>query len=86
MPNRAEYLAIWLGLSRIGAVVALINTNLTGESLAHCITAAAPRHIIVDTRLDAALEGLETSAMVWRHGVVFAEQVSALPGGPLTDA
>ena len=34
MPNRADYLAIWLGLTRIGAVVALINTNLSGEALA----------------------------------------------------
>ena len=83
MPNRAEYLAIWLGLTRIGAVVALINTHLSGEGLAHCITVAAPKHIIVDTRLDAALEGLETEAVVWRHGSAFAEWISALPDGPL---
>src|SRR3984885_1031248 len=73
MPNRPDYLAIWLGLSRIGAVVALINTNLTGAALAHCITVAGSRHIIVDARLDIALEGLETSAVVWRHGEAFAE-------------
>ena len=30
MPNRPEYLAIWLGLTRVGVVVALINTNLRG--------------------------------------------------------
>ena len=30
MPNRAEYLAIWLGITRVGGVVALINTNLSG--------------------------------------------------------
>jgi len=83
MPNRAEYLAIWLGLTRIGAVVALINTHLSGEGLAHCITVAAPKHIIVDTRLDAVLEGLETEAVVWRHGAAFAEWISALPDGPL---
>ena len=41
MPNRPDYLAIWLGITRIGGVVALINTNLTGEALAHCITVAA---------------------------------------------
>jgi fatty-acyl-CoA synthase len=84
MTNRAEYLAIWLGLTRIGAVVALINTHLAGEGLAHCITVAAPKHIIVDTRLDAALDGLETSAIVWRHGAAFAELINALPDGPLT--
>jgi fatty-acyl-CoA synthase len=85
MPNRPDYLALWLGLTRIGAVVALINTNLEGAALAHCITVAAARHIILDTRLDEALEGLETRAMVWRHGAAFAEQIAALSGEPLSD-
>ena len=84
MPNRPDYLAIWLGLTRIGAVAALINTNLAGPALAHCITVAAPRHIIVDARLDLALEGLETHAMVWRHGEAFAEMISAYSGEKLT--
>jgi fatty-acyl-CoA synthase len=86
MPNRAEYLAVWLGLTRIGAVVALINTHLNGEGLAHCITVAAPKHIIVDTRLDTVLEGLETEAVVWRHGAGFAEMISTRPDAPLTAA
>ena len=37
MPNRPEYLAIWLGFARVGGIVALINTNLRGEALAHCL-------------------------------------------------
>ena len=37
MPNRPEFLAVWLGVTRIGGVVALLNTNLTGTALAHCI-------------------------------------------------
>src|SRR5262245_7964463 len=36
MANRPEYMAIWLGLTRIGCVVALLNTHLSGPSLAHC--------------------------------------------------
>jgi fatty-acyl-CoA synthase len=83
MPNRPEYLAIWLGLSRIGAVVALINANLTGAALAHCITVAQPKHIIVDARLDQALEGLETHAVVWRHGEALSEAISRLSGDTL---
>jgi fatty-acyl-CoA synthase len=83
MPNRPDYLAIWLGLTRIGAVVALINTNLSGSALAHCITVAGPKHIIVDARLDRALEGLETSAVVWRHGEAFAELISDFSGAAL---
>src|SRR5690348_16858857 len=45
MPNRADYLALWLGITRIGGVAALINTNLTGAALAHCLKVANPRHI-----------------------------------------
>ena len=74
MPNRADYLALWLGITRIGGVVALINTNLTGPSLAHCVSVAKPKHVIVAQELlgnfDAAK--IETSATVWRHGVAFA--------------
>ncbi len=56
MPNRPEYLAIWLGLTRAGATVALLNTNLTGTSLAYCIDIVAARHVIVAAELLGALE------------------------------
>lgn len=55
MPNRPEYLAIWIGLSRIGVIVALLNNQLSGSALAHCISAAAPRLIITDASLEQAL-------------------------------
>ena len=44
MPNRPDYLAIWLGITRAGGVVALLNTQLAGSALAHCIKVAAARH------------------------------------------
>ena len=47
MPNRPEYLAIWLGITSVGGVVALINTQLRGPALAHCIDIVAPAHVIV---------------------------------------
>src|SRR5436190_1469534 len=56
MPNRPEFLALWLGITRIGGVVALLNTNLTGLALAHCINVVTPKHIIVAAELLAALE------------------------------
>jgi fatty-acyl-CoA synthase len=72
MPNRPEYLAAWLGITRAGGVVALLNTNLVGASLAHCIDIVAPRHIIVADELIAAFESaqpqLASSPRVWRHG------------------
>jgi fatty-acyl-CoA synthase len=72
MTNRPEYLAIWLGITSTGVVVSLINTNLVGASLAHCIRVVSPKHIIASTdcidRLTAALPYLESSPMIWIHG------------------
>ena len=51
MANCPDYLAIWLGLSGIGATVALINTNLRGELLAHSLTLVAPRYVIAGASL-----------------------------------
>ncbi|MFE1601219.1 long-chain-acyl-CoA synthetase [Methylobacterium sp. ID0610] len=70
MPNGPDYMAAWLGLSRIGARVALLNTNLTGASLAHCIAEATPRHLIVGERFAssctaAAPHLAERPRLVW---------------------
>lgn len=51
MENRPEFVAIWLGLSRIGVVTALLNTNLTGDRLAHCMREADTQHFIVGQEL-----------------------------------
>ncbi len=73
MPNRPEYLAIWLGLSSTGVVVALLNTQLRGPSLAHCVNIAAPKHAIVAaefceefSRCDGAI-GKATESLVARR-------------------
>jgi fatty-acyl-CoA synthase len=51
MPNCPEYMAIWLGITRVGGIVSLLNTNLTGDSLAHSINLVAPKHVIVGADL-----------------------------------
>jgi len=51
MENRPEYLFAWLGLLKLGAVVALINTNLRGSPLAHCISIAGAKHMVVGAEL-----------------------------------
>jgi fatty-acyl-CoA synthase len=72
MPNRPEYMAIWLGITRVGGVVALLNTNLAGPALAHCINIAAPRHLIVAAeladRLTAVRQDLASAPTIWVHG------------------
>lgn len=73
MTNRPEYFAAWLGITRIGAIAALINTNLAGPSLAHCIHIVRPRHLIVSAglaeALATALPALTLSPTIWVHDV-----------------
>ena len=71
MPNRPEYMAIWLGITSVGGVVALLNTNLTGPSLAHGINIAAPKLLIVAAELCDRLTGIQqdlAGASIWIHG------------------
>jgi fatty-acyl-CoA synthase len=72
MTNRPEYLAIWLGISSVGGVVSLLNVNLTGSSLAHCINVVSPKHLIVASefaaQLVAALPAVSLPATIWIHG------------------
>jgi fatty-acyl-CoA synthase len=48
MPNRPEFLAVWLGITKVGGVVAFLNTNLAGQTLAHCVRVVEPKHIVAD--------------------------------------
>jgi fatty-acyl-CoA synthase len=73
MPNRPEYLAIWLGIVQIGGVVSLLNTQLKGASLAHCINVVAPKHIIVAAELMdsfvSAQPHIAVDVKVWLRGL-----------------
>jgi fatty-acyl-CoA synthase len=72
MPNRPEYLAIWLGITSIGGIVALLNTNLTGNTLTHAINIAAPKYVIVASDLlatvNAVLSRFAPRVQCWVHG------------------
>jgi fatty-acyl-CoA synthase len=85
MPNRAEYLAIWLGITRIGGIVALINTNLTGQALAHCVAVASPKHVILAPECSAAFDAASSllRVKIWRAADAFLNTVGAFSGGAL---
>jgi fatty-acyl-CoA synthase len=55
MPNRAEYVPAWMGVSKIGAAAALINNNLTGAALAHCLSISGASHVICDVETAQAI-------------------------------
>ncbi len=60
MSNCAEYLAVWLGLTRVGVVVALVNSQLAGEVLAHSIKIADPKYLIVGADLAPRVAAIRT--------------------------
>jgi fatty-acyl-CoA synthase len=72
MPNRPEFLALWIGVTHAGGVVALLNTHLTGAALAHCINVVRPKHVVVSAELIEAFASarphLAGGAVVWLHG------------------
>jgi fatty-acyl-CoA synthase len=77
-PNRLDYLPIWFGLSKIGVVTALINSQLAGDALVHCLEAAGATHCIVDDDTSAAVaavnERLTHPIQIWTLGEAQADQ------------
>jgi len=61
MENRVEYLPIWLGLSKLGVITALINTNLRGDSLQHCIDIAGCKSVIYSKMFHEAIDAINTT-------------------------
>ena len=97
MPNRPEYLAIWLGLARAGLITALINTNVSGASLAHSVNVAAAKALIVDaslmSQLATARGQLNQPLLILTHGASIEtadpridEIVETFSDAPLTPA
>jgi fatty-acyl-CoA synthase len=73
LTNCPDYLAIWLGLTRAGLSVALLNTHLAGESLAHAIRSVAPAALIAGggllERIGAVRELIDPDISCWAHRI-----------------
>lgn len=67
--NRLEYVALWFGLSKIAAIPALLNFQLSGSALAHCVNISEAKHMILDHEMadqwDAAKENVTVDLKVW---------------------
>jgi fatty-acyl-CoA synthase len=78
MPNRLEYMAIWYGLNKVGVATALINNQLTGAALAHCLNISQALHCIVDAETSPCFEDvkgqLSRHMHQWVLGTAHGEQ------------
>ena len=84
MMNRAEYLAAWLGFSKVGIATALINTNLTGQALAHCLTISGAFNVVADEdcwrQVEEARPFVKQNLMLWVLGLDGADEASERRG------
>ncbi|HBV13104.1 MAG TPA: long-chain-acyl-CoA synthetase, partial [Brevundimonas sp.] len=73
MHNRVEYVAAWFGFSKVGVATALINNNLTGAALAHCLTISTAFNVVTDEDCWQAVEDarglVDRNLMIWVHGL-----------------
>lgn len=60
LENSPEFICMWLGLSKLGVITALINTNLRLDSLWHCISVANVRAVIFGTNFSGAIKEIQT--------------------------
>lgn len=78
MNNRVDYIAAWLGLSKVGVPCALINTNLSGAPLAHCLNIVSASQVICDIESVEALESArpmaEKTLSLWVLGLQLADE------------
>lgn len=69
LTNRWEYIAIWYGLSKVGVVSALVNYQLRGASLAHCLSISGASKVILEDELkdafDSACDEIDCEMAPW---------------------
>ena len=68
--NRPEMVWVWLGLAKAGAIIALINTHLTGHPLSHSLTISTAKHFLIGSEHVQAVSDVKKdlkteSAPVW---------------------
>ncbi len=75
MENRIEFLAIIIGLNKIGVTAGLLNTNLTGRPLTHCIATTQSKVCVVGEECSAAVASImgELSLVAGRDYLYVAE-------------
>jgi fatty-acyl-CoA synthase len=91
----ADYLPLWLGITRTAAVAALVNPQLTGEWLTQALGRVAPSHVIASAgraaAVRAAVATLPTAPRLWVHGGshpgldALGPDIARQAGAPLTE-
>lgn len=81
LENCPDFPAVWFGLAKVGVVAALINTNLQGDGLNHCVSMVESQAMISGgrpaERVAALFSVSETSIPVWDFDGQYGEDFEA---------
>ncbi|TMS37389.1 hypothetical protein L596_004330 [Steinernema carpocapsae] len=81
MENGIDFVAVWMGLAKLGVATAWINTNLKMEPLAHCVQTSEAACIIVSSSLQEELHTAITKNLLDGAKIkVFVKGGNALEG------
>jgi fatty-acyl-CoA synthase len=78
MENRPDYIAFWAGMAKLAVRVALINNNLSGAGLAHCIKVANARAIVMNPELAPNFESARSQTSLDLGAFVLGGQAPGL--------
>ena len=85
LENHPDIIAIWFGLSKLGIIAALINNNLKGDGLLHCLRTAGSNAVISDAALSSAVSDIQSELdstvthSILGRGDLSEEALAALP-------
>jgi fatty-acyl-CoA synthase len=78
MENRPDYIAFWTGMAKIAVRTALINYNLSGAGLAHCINVVDCKAIVMNPELAANFASARASVKLPLGAFVLGGAVEGL--------
>ena len=61
LENSPEYVALWLGMAKIGIYPAFINTNLRRDALLHCVTVSDAKAVVYGKQFGEAIAAIVSS-------------------------
>ncbi|KAJ0171623.1 hypothetical protein K1T71_013173 [Dendrolimus kikuchii] len=59
METQPEYIFLWLGLAKLRVITALVNTNLRGSQLIHCLRIAGCKAVVFGDEMAEAIKDIQ---------------------------
>ncbi len=86
MRNRPDYFALWLGLSEVGVVAALVSPDLAAPALAHALKVSRAKLLIVDPDLLTVARTAEIEVLPHEGVGSLREVVQDISDAPLSES